>query len=367
MKLSENLVYLRRKKGVTQETVADFLGITKASVSKWETGLSLPDIAQLPKLASYYDISIDELIGYEAQISMELIKKQYALFAEAFVKQPFAEVMEEIRNFIRQYYSCYSAVLQMVVLLLNHYTMAEKSEQYNVLGEMISLCEHIREKSTDENLCVEAMVLQAAIEMLQGNPQATIEKLKPFCETRNVKESSEGILTQAYQMTGQIEEALEWNQVSMFGHLLSLIENGVFYLLSNLNNEEVATKTIERIDNVVEVYELHQLHPNSYLKFQYAKALFYATKDRKEEAIKALQSYVKDGISFVKYAMYLHGDSYFNKLDHYFNKVEEWTILPRNKQTVLASIRQDLEHPVFEKMKSMEEFKQIKELIQKEL
>ena len=54
VKLAENLAYLRRKKGVTQETVADFLGITKASVSKWETGLSLPDIAQLPKLASYY-------------------------------------------------------------------------------------------------------------------------------------------------------------------------------------------------------------------------------------------------------------------------------------------------------------------------
>ena len=64
--------------------------------------------------------------------------------------------------------------------------------------------------------------------------------------------------------------------------------------------------------------------------------------------------------------MYLHGDSYFDKLDNHFKKIEEYSILPRNKQTVLVSIRQDLEHPAFEQIKHMEEFKQMKELIQKE-
>ena len=230
----------------------------------------------------------------------------------AFVKQPFFEVMEEIKNFIRQYYSCYPALLQMVVLLLNHYNMAELSEQLKIFEEMIQLCEHIREKSADANLCVDATVLQATIEMLRGNPKVTIEKLKPFYEARSIKENSEGILIQAYQMTGQIEEALEWNQVNMFSHLLSLIENSVLYLFSNLNNKEVANRTIERIDKVIEVYELHQLHPNSYLKFQYVKAMFYATHDKTKEALKALQVYVEGGISFVKNAMYLHGDSYFD-------------------------------------------------------
>ncbi len=38
VKLAENLVFLRHKQGVTQEEIAHFLGVTKASVSKWETG-----------------------------------------------------------------------------------------------------------------------------------------------------------------------------------------------------------------------------------------------------------------------------------------------------------------------------------------
>ena len=356
IKLAENLVNLRRKKGVTQETIANFLGVTKASVSKWETGISFPDIAQLPKLASYYDISIDELMGYEAQLSMELIKKQYDTFAKDFAKRDFSEVMEEIRSFIRQYYSCYPALLQMVVLLINHYNMAEEAERFSILEEMVQLCEHIREKSIDTNLCVDATVLQSAIELFQGKAESTIEKLKPFCEARGMKEGSEGILIQAYQMTGQIEEALEWNQVSMFSHLLSLIESSVLYLISNINNEEIAGRTIERVEHIMKTYEVSKLHPNSYLKFQYAKAMFYATYDRTQEALEALQIYVEDGICFVKNALYLHGDAYFDKLDNYFKRKEEYTILPRNQQTVLTSIKKDLENPIFEKIKDRKEF-----------
>ena len=55
----------RRAKGVTQEELAQFIGVSKASVSKWETGQSYPDITLLPHLAAYFNISIDELIGYE--------------------------------------------------------------------------------------------------------------------------------------------------------------------------------------------------------------------------------------------------------------------------------------------------------------
>ena len=52
LNLAENLIRLRREKEVTQEEVANFIGVTKASVSKWETKQSLPDILLLPVIAS---------------------------------------------------------------------------------------------------------------------------------------------------------------------------------------------------------------------------------------------------------------------------------------------------------------------------
>ena len=53
--LAEN----RRKRGITQDELAEFMGVSKAAVSKWETEVSYPDIMLLPRLASYFDISID--------------------------------------------------------------------------------------------------------------------------------------------------------------------------------------------------------------------------------------------------------------------------------------------------------------------
>ncbi|WP_455661601.1 helix-turn-helix domain-containing protein [Pradoshia sp.] len=62
LNLSDNIIHLRRKKGITQEALAHFIGVTKASVSKWETKQSLPDIMLLPKLAAFFDVTVDELI-----------------------------------------------------------------------------------------------------------------------------------------------------------------------------------------------------------------------------------------------------------------------------------------------------------------
>ena len=92
-RLAENLIQYRRKKGITQEKLADFLGVSKASVSKWETGQSLPDILQLPRLAAFYGVTIDEMIGYEQQLSVGDVTKHYARFAEEFAEKGAEETV----------------------------------------------------------------------------------------------------------------------------------------------------------------------------------------------------------------------------------------------------------------------------------
>ena len=59
------LIENRRKRGITQEDLAEYMGVSKASVSKWETATTYPDITLLPRLATFFNITIDELIGYE--------------------------------------------------------------------------------------------------------------------------------------------------------------------------------------------------------------------------------------------------------------------------------------------------------------
>ena len=69
--LPENLKKYRLLKNLTQEDVAEYLGITAQSVSKWERGESYPDITFLPALANIFETSVDLLIGMDTIRSEE--------------------------------------------------------------------------------------------------------------------------------------------------------------------------------------------------------------------------------------------------------------------------------------------------------
>ena len=64
MKFGENLKLIRKSKKISQEELAEKLGVSKMQISKWETGEgSAPNLSRLIQLANVYDISIDKLVG----------------------------------------------------------------------------------------------------------------------------------------------------------------------------------------------------------------------------------------------------------------------------------------------------------------
>ncbi len=66
MKIGENIRALRLRKGLTQEQVAQQLGVTYQAVSKWENGTNTPDIALLPEIAALFGVTIDSLFAQDA-------------------------------------------------------------------------------------------------------------------------------------------------------------------------------------------------------------------------------------------------------------------------------------------------------------
>lgn len=62
-KLSLRIADLRKKKQLTQQKLADDIGVSFQTISKWETGTSMPDITILPLLAEYFQVSTDQLLG----------------------------------------------------------------------------------------------------------------------------------------------------------------------------------------------------------------------------------------------------------------------------------------------------------------
>lgn len=67
IKINEQIAFLRKQRGMTQEELALTLGVTNQSVSKWENNICCPDIQLLPKIAELFNVSVDSLLGYKAQ------------------------------------------------------------------------------------------------------------------------------------------------------------------------------------------------------------------------------------------------------------------------------------------------------------
>ena len=65
MSLGSNLYHARKKNGLSQENVAEKLGVSRQTISKWETDETLPDIRQSKRLAVLYHMTLDELIEYD--------------------------------------------------------------------------------------------------------------------------------------------------------------------------------------------------------------------------------------------------------------------------------------------------------------
>lgn len=222
LNLGRVLTEHRRKRGVTQETLAEHMGVSKASVSKWETGAAYPDITLLPKLAAYFDLSIDALLCYEPQMTTEDIRKLYRRLSHDFAEKPFPEVLEACRETAKQYFSCFPLLLQIGALMVNHCMLAGTPEQTAAVSkEALGLFQRVRQESGDTGLIVQATNLEALCLLQLNRPQEVFPLLD---SASTLRFSIEPLLSQAYLMTGKPEEAKTLLQVGIYQSMLELLE-----------------------------------------------------------------------------------------------------------------------------------------------
>lgn len=349
LNLSENLASLRRKKQITQEELAAFIGVTKASVSKWETGQSMPDILLLPQLAAYFDVSVDDLLGYAPQLSQEQIRRVYLHYTAEFARRPFDEVLGEVHSTIHQYYSCYPLLLQMCVLYLNHFSLTKKPEEaQGILREAYGLCGRIVQNCKNAGICNDAISIRALLDLQFGRTDEVIEALEEVCDPIRFSGQNNAVLIQAYQLSGKTEQAIDYAQITIYQHLLSLFNSSMQYLAVNMDGREGCEETIRRMDCVAEAYRLKTLHPNVMAQFYYQSALCLMQWKEYGEAIKKLEAYE----NVVRYLSKdgnckLHGDDYFTRIEGWIDKLALGASPPRDQDFLIQTALQSLESPAF--------------------
>ncbi|HNX13587.1 MAG TPA: helix-turn-helix transcriptional regulator [Oscillospiraceae bacterium] len=324
----------RHERNITQDELAEYMSVSKASVSKWETGQSYPDITFLPRLAAYFNISIDELIGYLPQMTAEDIKKNYNRLAHDFSSKPFEEVYAECRELVKKYYACFPLVFEIAALLLNHHPLAKEPEkQQEILNEIIRLCEHIKTDGDDLWLSKQANSMQAICYLTLQKPLEVLELLEG--STKPVM-STEVILSGAYQMKGDSKKAATVMQVGVYQYLGILLSLAPSYLSLYMKDGRF-DPLLARFLKVAEVFDFDRLRPDLLAPIYYVAALTYATNQNAEKTLEMLAGYERVCTS-ASFAVELHGDQYFDLLDDWLEENELNKSVPRD----IKLIRQDV-------------------------
>lgn len=153
IKIGEKIRLLRKKNDVTQDQLADHLGVTPQAVSRWESGICYPDMTSLPAIADYFSVSIDELLCYNSRQQEQKVQEYLESVEHLLDLERVGEALELLRNAMAEIPSSYELQLEMAAVLSMVAENAPASANVSaILNEAVSLCLHVLENCTDDGL-----------------------------------------------------------------------------------------------------------------------------------------------------------------------------------------------------------------------
>lgn len=95
MNIGQQIAKYRKEKRLTQEQLGEAVGVTSRTVSKWETGLSLPDVVLIPPISSALGITLDELFGIQPKEKQKNLSEIVREAVAAALEEKLPDLLEE--------------------------------------------------------------------------------------------------------------------------------------------------------------------------------------------------------------------------------------------------------------------------------
>ncbi len=348
----------RKAIGITQEELANHLGVSKPAVSKWESGQSYPDILLLPELAAYFNISIDELVGYEPQMTKEEVRKLYRRLADAFTREPFDRVHAECGTYLKKYYSCYELQFQMGLLLLNHMSLAGHPEKTTeVTAQVLEIFKRVGRSSEDVHLAKQSVHLQALCCLSLEQPDEALRLLE------NMKEpamNTDSLLVKAYQMKGDMDKALEYLQGYVYVNLMNILGAIPDFFRMYTGNSEKIERFYQISCGLKQLFEIDELHPAILMQVELMAAFSFAGQGDMDKALHSLEKCTELMGRIGKGKLILKGNAIFDVLERYFVDIDIEVTAPRNKEAIWHDLKKlIINNPAFDGLKDEERYQRI--------
>ena len=153
MSIGSNIKRLRREKDITQEQLAEYLGITSRAVSQWECDRTAPDLSQIPALCHIFDVTSDTLLGIDVEKNNEEIKKYIDKSVNYKKQKDFENSAATLREALRKFPKSF----EIMLCLANACICVNKCNCVNAYDEALGLCKRVLAECTDSFTRYEAL------------------------------------------------------------------------------------------------------------------------------------------------------------------------------------------------------------------
>lgn len=254
MNIGEVIRKNRKSKGLTQEEMARRLGVTAPAVNKWESGSTMPDIMLLSPIARLLNISLDELLSFREELSVQevgdLIKEADRRFSSDGCQNTYKWVKAQIE----MYPNCEVLVHSLCLMLDAHCVLDRTSDAENYDAFILSCYERLL-KSSDET------VRNAAADALYGYYLRKNDfKAAEGCLSYFSKENPERRRKQAviYEKTGSLQDAYKAYEELIFSsfQMMDAVLNSLTRMKLEANDLKGARYYVEKRKALITLLEI---------------------------------------------------------------------------------------------------------------
>ncbi|MBQ7380150.1 MAG: helix-turn-helix transcriptional regulator [Clostridia bacterium] len=210
LNIADTIRNLRKKMGITQEELANEIGVTAQAVSKWERGEGYPDITLLPDIAEYFHVTLDILCGIDEQKKRE----QISSIIDATANAPYAEGVKIAREGLAKFPHAVQLRTNLARALMG--CTATWTPPREVLEEVIGLYESINYHSAYPN---------------DLSPNDVFLLCQAYVSVGEHKKARQ----LALQMNGKYESQRIWCRILKGEELVSHIQNSLIQTLPDIH------------------------------------------------------------------------------------------------------------------------------------
>lgn len=318
MELGSKIKNLRLRAGMTQEMLAEELGVSFQTISKWENGVCAPDIMMLPKLSVYFGVTIDELFDLTTDQKLHRIENMLDLESE-LPHSTFVETIDYLQGLLEK--DCDKARINNFFAHVYHHRMASDSEKAAKYAKKAMLlrpdmkkCGWILQKAEGAAICdwnskQHNRTITFYKTLIKENPEVSwnyLRLLDNLLADNRVKEAKEYL--KKYQvLDGHVERSVLTyeGRIALAEHNVELAEqkfeelkkfekdgNAMFALADYYASQCEYEKAIQYYDISFELDKENGAKP-LYTDALEGMAMIYEIQEKYEEAIKCYDRILK--------------------------------------------------------------------------